>query len=111
MGAIGLPGDWSSVSRFIRGAFVRSHSVSEEGNGLSQFFHILSSVEQPRGCIRLEEGRQEVTLYSSCCDLERGIYYYQTYDRFGITAAELFLSNLTGNELQIMPLQQKNMDF
>ena len=111
MGAIGLPGDWSSVSRFIRSAFVRAHSVSEEGDGLRQFFHILGSVEQPRGCIHLGEGRQEVTLYSSCCDLERGIYYYQTYDRFGVTAAELFLSDLTGTALQITPLQQKNVDF
>ena len=62
MGAIGLPGDWSSVSRFIRSAFVRAHSVSEEGDGLRQFFHILGSVEQPRGCVHLGEGRQEVTL-------------------------------------------------
>lgn len=111
MGAIGLPGDWSSVSRFVRGAFVRANAVSAEGEEISQFFHILGSVEQPRGCIHLKEGRMEMTIYASCCDLERGMYYYKTYDSFGITAAELLPPALSGTELQIMPLQQKKLVF
>lgn len=41
MGAIGLPGDLSSQSRFIRAAFVKMNSVSkeEEKESVSQFFH------------------------------------------------------------------------
>lgn len=40
MGAIGLPGDLSSQSRFIRAAFVKMNSVSkeEEKESVSQFF-------------------------------------------------------------------------
>ena len=79
MGAIGLPGDWSSSSRFVRAAFVRANSLAEAGTEVSQFFHILSSVEQVQGCVRLGQGKLEKTLYSSCCDLEQGIYYCRTY--------------------------------
>ncbi|MBR5816174.1 MAG: choloylglycine hydrolase family protein, partial [Anaerotignum sp.] len=53
MGAIGLPGDWSSPSRFVRAAFVRENSIPPEGAEVSQFFHILSSVAMPRGCVQL----------------------------------------------------------
>ena len=51
MGALGLPGDLSSQSRFVRAAFVKMNSVSgtSETESVSQFFHILGSVEQQRG--------------------------------------------------------------
>ena len=50
MGALGLPGDLSSQSRFIRAAFVKWNSVSgnSETESVNQFFHILGSVEQDR---------------------------------------------------------------
>ena len=56
MGAVGLPGDLSSVSRFVRAAFVKLNSVCDgsESQSVSQFFHILGAVEQQRGCCRLE---------------------------------------------------------
>lgn len=56
MGAMGLPGDLSSASRFVRVAFTKMNSVSgtSESESVSQFFHILGSVAQTRGCCRLE---------------------------------------------------------
>ena len=55
MGAIGLPGDLSSQSRFVRATFVKMNSVSGEGENesVSHFFHILNAVEQQRGCCLL----------------------------------------------------------
>ena len=52
MGALGLPGDLSSQSRFIRVVFTKMNSVSgsSENESVSQFFHILGSVDQQRGC-------------------------------------------------------------
>ena len=48
MGAIGLPGDLSSQSRFVRVAFTKMNSISGESEkeSVSQFFHILGSVDQ-----------------------------------------------------------------
>lgn len=105
MGAIGLPGDLSSASRFIRVAFVLGNSVSDatEDESISQFFHILSSVEQQRGC-SVVNGRNEITLYSSCCNTDRCIYYYTTYENRQITAVHLFHEDLNGNTLTSYPL-------
>ena len=106
MGALGLPGDLSSASRFVRAAFVRSHSLSEEKGDGSQFFHILGAVEQQRGCVHLGEGRYEMTIYSSCCDMEKGVYYWKTYENYEIQKLELTGENMEGNglhRLQINP--------
>ena len=96
MGAIGLPGDLSSQSRFIRAAFVKMNSVSkeEEKESVSQFFHILNSVEQQRGCCELDDGIFEITIYTSCCNASKGIYYYTTYDNHQITAIDMHVKNL-----------------
>ena len=77
MGAIGLPGDLSSASRFIKAAFTKLNSVSDGSvsGDISQFFHILGSVEQQQGCVKVN-GKFENTIYSSCCDADNCIYYY-----------------------------------
>ena len=101
MGAIGLPGDLSSQSRFIRVAFTKMNSISGEGEkeSVSQFFHILNSVDQQRGCCDLGDGKYEITIYTSCCNTNKGIYYYTTYDNHQITAIDMHKENLAGNKL------------
>ena len=101
MGAIGLPGDLSSQSRFVRASFVKMNSVSgeNENESVSQFFHILNSVDQQRGCCQLDNGKYEITIYTSCCNASKGIYYYTTYDNHQITAVDMHNENLYGKEL------------
>ena len=98
MGAMGLPGDLSSVSRFVKAAFTKLNSVSgaAELESISQFFKILGSVEQQRGCVRLGES-YEYTLYSCCCNLERGVYYFTTYENSQISAVDMFAEDLEGS--------------
>ncbi len=106
MGAIGLPGDLSSQSRFVRAAFAKLNSVSEtdEKSSVGQFFHILGSVEQTKGCCVLENGRYEITVYTSCCNADKGIYYYTTYGNRQITAVDMHKANLNSTELTLYPL-------
>lgn len=106
MGAIGLPGDLSSQSRFIRASFVKMNSISKdtEKESVSQFFHILNSVDQQRGCCELENGKYEITIYTSCCSTSKGIYYYTTYDNHQITAVDMHKENLEKKELIRYPL-------
>ena len=101
MGAIGLPGDLSSQSRFVRVSFVKMNSISkdDEKSSVSQFFHILNSVDQQRGCCELENGKYEITIYTSCCNATKGIYYYTTYDNHQINAVDMHKENLDGHEL------------
>lgn len=106
MGALGLPGDLSSASRFIRVAFVKMNSLSgnAESESVSQFFHILGSVDQQRGCCEVDEGKYEITIYTSCCNADKGIYYYTTYDNHQITAVNMHHENLNIKQLIRYPL-------
>lgn len=101
MGAIGLPGDLSSQSRFVRVAFVKMNSVSgdSEQESVSQFFHILNSVDQQRGCCELDDGKHEISLYTSCCNTDKGIYYYTSYDNHQITAVDMNKEDLNSKDL------------
>ena len=100
MGALGLPGDYSSASRFIRALFVKESSVSEntEKSNVNQFFHILNSVAMPKGCVQAG-GSFEYTRYSCCCNTDTGIYYYTTYDNFEISSVDMHGVNLNKSHL------------
>ena len=101
MGGIGLPGDYSSASRFVRAAFVKENSICGEGEkeSVSQFFHILDSVAHPRGCVDMGDGKYEITVYSSCCNTVRGIYYYKTYENSQVTSVDMRCEDLDGKRL------------
>ncbi len=107
MGAIGLPGDLSSQSRFIRVAYTKLNSFflkKMKNQVLVNFFHILGSVDQQRGCCDLGDDKFEITIYTSCCNVNKGIYYYTTYDNHQITAVDMHKENLDSNVLIRYPL-------
>lgn len=104
MGAMGLPGDFSSPSRFVRAAFVKLKSVipDSEEESVNQFFHILSSVAMPKGCVRAANGDFEYTRYSSCINTDKGIYYYTTYEDRSIKKVDMQSFDLEGDKLIII---------
>lgn len=106
MGALGLPGDLSSASRFVKAAFTKMNSKSgdSESESISQFFHILTSVEQQKGLVHMGRGLYEYTIYSSCCNADKGIYYYTTYENSQITGVDMHSENLDGQDLITYPL-------
>ena len=101
-----LPGDLSSESRFIRAACLKHNSIcgSSEEESVSQFFHFLSSLEYVRGCQRAGNDSYKITVYSSCCNTDQGIYYYKTYDNSHICAVNMHHENLEENQLFSYPL-------
>ncbi len=106
MGAMGLPGDVSSASRFVRATFTKLNALLGESKeeSISQFFHILDTVIQTKGCVHLGEEQYEYTRYASCCDLEQGVYYYTTYENRQITAIDLRQEDADGMDLICYPL-------
>ena len=112
LGGLGLPGDFSSMSRFVRAVFAKLSSYKEydEVNSIGQFFHILSYVEQVLGCIKTEKGN-EFTIYSSCCDTDKGIYYYSTYQNRRICAVYIHKENLDSDSLIPYDLIKDQMVF
>ena len=114
MGALGLPGDLSSSSRFAKVAFTKMNSRSgdSELESVSQFFHILGSVDQQRGCCEVAENKYEITLYTSCCNAIKGIYYYNTYENHQINAVDMHRENLDTTALIRYPvLETQNILF
>ena len=101
LGGIGLPGDVSSMSRFVRIAFGKANSVcgDSEEESVSQFFHLLSSVEMCRGVCRAETGKWDITVYSSCVNADRGMYYYNTYDNRQIQCVDMHCADLEGSKI------------
>lgn len=109
MGGLGLPGDLSSRSRFVRAAFAKLNSISgdTENDSVSQSFHILDTVKQIRGCCRLDDNACEITRYAACCSAEKRIYYYKTYENHQINAVHLDHCDLDSTSLLCFPLVQK----
>ena len=99
MGAHGLPGDLSSPSRFVKAAFAVQNSVCgrSESESVNQFFHLLRTVEHPRGLVRMGRGKYEITQYSSCINADKGIYYYTTYENSRISAVHMRNELLNGS--------------
>lgn len=107
LGALGLPGDLSSQSRFVRAAFTKLNATagSTEEENVNQFFHILGTVQQTEGCCRTVDGDCEKTIYTSCCNADKGIYYYTTYGCHQITAVQLRQTELDAEELSRWSMQ------
>lgn len=101
MGALGLPGDASSASRFVKAAFLKWNSVSDsnEKSNVSQFFHILDGVSMTRGEVITDLGTYDITLYSSCMNTQKGIYYYKTYEDSQIRSISMNQYNMEEREL------------
>ena len=112
MGAMGLPGDWSSSSRLIRAAYLRAHSscADNEASSVAQFFSILSAVSHVRGCVRVND-QYEITQYASCCSTEKGIYYYTTYENKNLTAVSMHFEDLDSDHLMSYPMITQTKPF
>jgi len=105
MGGMGLPGDMSSSSRFVRAAFALHNSVCGDSHAesVSQFFRILGSVIQPRGCVKAENG-YVASVYASCCDADSGIYYFSTYDNPAVYCVDMHRENPDGCACSCYPV-------
>ncbi len=106
LGAVGLPGDVSSMSRFVRMVFGRENSVcdGDEKASVGQFFHLLTSVEMVRGVCKTDEGNWDITGYSACINADKGLYYYTTYSNRRITCVNMHNTDLDSNSVSRFPL-------
>ncbi len=106
LGAVGLPGDVSSMSRFVRAAFGVKNSVCDcnEKASVGQFFHLLDFVKMPRGICVTDGEHLDITVYSSCVNTDKGLYYYTTYDNRQITCVDMHKTDLNSDKISRYPL-------
>lgn len=107
MGAMGLPGDLSSMSRFIRATFTKEKALPKisEQKSVGQVFHVLGAVCQQKGAVKLPDGQYEYTVYSSCCNTDSGVYYYTTYYNSTVRAVDMHKENLDSRALIVYPME------
>ena len=106
MGAIGLPGDYSSASRFIRAFFVKSHiETAPKSDEINRFFHIMNSVSVPYGTQKNESGQNMYTLYTSCNDAESLTYHFMTYGNRQIHSVKLTDERMNGDTLSQLQIE------
>lgn len=108
LSGIGLPGDNSSMSRFVRCAFIKFNSVIPETivGCVTQFFHVLGSVAQVEGSVISDE-KCDRTQYMSCCDMDDCTYYYKTYNNSQISAVNMFNEDIDSNKLIQYKMEDK----
>lgn len=82
-GALGLPGDFSSPSRFLRAVFATANATcgASEREEVGRFFQAASTVNVPEGLVRNAAGECVKTMYTACGCTDTLTYYTATYER------------------------------
>ena len=65
-------------------------------------------MDQQRGCCEVADGKYEITLYTSCCNVTKGIYYYNTYENHQISPVDMHVENLDSDKMICYPVIQEN---
>ncbi len=110
LGSFGLPGDFSSTSRFVKAAFMMGNIPYTENpqESIANTFHILDSVAVLKGCIDMGNNMYYSTIYSSCMDTNRCIYYYKTYNSLNVSGVKLFNVKLDSSSLTEYAIENGN---
>lgn len=101
LGAFGLPGDNTPPSRFARIAFTKNFipTPTDEKCGIIEFFNALNPVFEVKGSIITPDGLNETSIYTSCMNLQKGIYYYSTYYNNRINAVIMRSEDLDSKQI------------
>lgn len=113
-GGFGLPGDYSSPSRFVRTAFMKEFAVrgTDELDGVSRMFRAFAPVDIPEGLAKADPNYEayEQTLCTNVMCAESGIYYFAPAWNRRISAVRPLEKGRTG--LQTFDLgQAQDVDY
>lgn len=105
-GALGLPGDFSSPSRFVKAWFCLKNTSCNGGaaSKAAQTFRVLDCVAMVRGTVVTAQGGEDITAYSCCIDAENGTYYYKTYDGLSVKSVQMDEENSCGETLTVVEM-------
>lgn len=109
-GLVGLPGDFTPPSRFIRSAYFVSNTPKdlEREQAILQAFRILSQADIPTGSvIDTKTGNNDETLYTSIMETEKKGYFVKCHDNINIQA--FYLDDYQGEEDILYIDLEKNM--
>lgn len=107
LGGIGLPGDYSSPSRFVRAFFNKSNTIfdDDEQKDVYTFFKLLDSVSIIKGLVKVKDS-YHYTIYSSCFSYQSKVFYYKKYNSNKIYKIDMLKKDLTQKKLIEMNLNE-----
>jgi choloylglycine hydrolase len=108
-GMLGLPGDFTPASRFVRAVALTqaSPAPATAREGVLRAFHILNQFDIPLGSVRArEDGREvdETTLWTAASDLKNLRYYFHTRDSRRIRMVDLKAIDLDAGAVVASPM-------
>ncbi|MHC5541497.1 linear amide C-N hydrolase [Singulisphaera rosea] len=110
-GLLGLPGDFTPPSRFVRAAVLSQSAkpVATAKDGINLASHILDSFDIFPGIVR-EKGAAgdalDLTQWTSFADLKNKCYYVRTYENQRIRKVDLAKLRFDGNEVLWIPMNE-----
>jgi len=114
-GMLGLPGDFTPPSRFVRAAaFATSAETGQKGDeAVLKAFHVLNNFDIPKGTVREghkdEHGNElaDYTIWTSANDLARRRFLFRTYDNSQIRSVDLMTLDLDARTISRFSMQGK----
>jgi len=90
-GTMLLPGGYTSPERFVRTAFLKTHSQvpKDRVDAIMACFHIVESVSIPMGIVLTDKGTFDYTKYTAFINTNTCEYYFKTYDNTQIVTTRL----------------------
>lgn len=98
-GTVGLPGGYTPPARFVRTAYLKSHTpvpVSRE-EAVVTCFHIMESVTIPKGVVVTDRGADDFTQYTVFMNMNTGEYFFKTYANSEIVAVKPYFEATAGS--------------
>lgn len=97
-GSIGMPGDWTPASRFVKVAYVNHFYPEKQGEeaNVSRLFNTLKAVQMPEGSVS-----GEITIYSSCYSHATQTYYYDSSDHFQVFSHQMTEKEMTADTITV----------
>ncbi len=109
-GALGMPGDYTSVSRFIRTVYMREYTDQmTTDQTVTELSHVLNAVEIPKGVKIKQDGTEDYTQYRGYMDTQNLTYYMQPYTdqtMYQVTLTEELMSKPVPTEFPLADQQQ-----
>lgn len=117
-GLIGLPGDYTPPSRFLRATALTyaAAPVASAKEGANLAFHILNAVDIPIGAVAekagpVKDGKQplayEQTQWVTVYDLKNKTAYFRTYGNLNIRKIEVSKVQFDGSAIQHIPMSRE----
>lgn len=111
-GMLGLPGDFTPPSRFVRAALFSQNAVIQKTaqEGVYQCFHILNQFDIPKGSVRGESKKKvecDYTMLTTVKDPSSLKYFYRSYKNQSLECIDLSTFDQAAKEIKTMSIKSE----